>query len=149
MKVVTRLLLGSVFATAVIACSDDGTSPERCRPETAIVSPAVTAGQTLTFTWEPACGVAMLLIEEGAADRWLVATPEQSWSSPDQANRILPPVTYGQVPPGVAQGEAPATLVTGRTYELVLWRVLPQGSTAQCIQRLESLCLSSVHEFQR
>lgn len=134
----------------VAACSDDTTSPEvdECEPETAAVSPTITVAESVVFDWEPACGVALLLVEEGASDRWAINTDEQSWETPEQANQIFPPVTYGLAPAGVQ--ELPAEeLVVGRVYELVLWRVLPDGETEDCIATLENACLIAVHEFTR
>jgi hypothetical protein len=109
----------------------------------------VTTGTSVKFDWTPRCAVAMILIEEDASDRWSAAPPEDSWTSADAANKILPPVTYGQTPAGAETGEPPATLVAGRTYELILWRALPGGSTAQCQLRLENMCLLTVTAFVR
>jgi hypothetical protein len=40
-------------------------------------------------------------------------------------NTIEPPVTYGLVPTGAEEGDAPSALQPGVTYDLVLWRLDP------------------------
>jgi hypothetical protein len=136
-------------AVALGGCSEDATGPASCGAETTSVTPTVAVSQSVTFDWDPACGVALLLIEEDASDQWLVGTPESTWGSPDGANRIFPPVTYGRAPAGATERDAAASLVAGRTYELVLWRALAPGSTAKCLQNFENMCLLAVHEFRR
>jgi hypothetical protein len=134
---------------AVGGCSETA-SPEDCEPETTSVTATVTSGSTPSFDWDPACGVALLLIEEEASDQWSIATPESSWDTPDQANQIFPPVRYGQVPARATESGEPSTLQEGTVYELVLWRIIPQGgSTAGCMQTFENACLLTVKEFTR
>jgi hypothetical protein len=137
-----------VFAIGA-ACSDS-TSPRdvACDPETTSVSATVTVGASVVFDWSPACPVALLLVEDGASDTWLISVPDDAFDSP-QGNRIRPKVTYGQVPQGIIDTIAPTALVQGRTYELILWRVLPDGSTAQCQQRFGTVCLLTVKTFTR
>lgn len=139
-------------ATALLtACSDDAVTPsaDECEPETSTVTPIVTTGEVVTFEWDPSCGVALLLVEEGASDQWGINTPEDSWETASEANLILPPVTYGLAPEGVEEDFPAEELVAGRTYELVLWRILPEGTTGDCIMMLENACLLAVHEFTR
>jgi hypothetical protein len=150
-----------------IACSDT-TAPlvEECDPETVSVAPTVTVGASVVFDWNPACGVALLLVEEGASDRWVINTPESTWYTPSEANAILPPVTYGEAPAGLEEDFPAEPLVAGQTYELVLWRALPPeaGDGAGCITTLvhsepalpgepapptQTFCLLTVHAFTR
>ncbi len=141
------------IASAVLAaaCGDASTESdvEACTAETSAVTATVASGQATVFDWEPGCAVAMVLVEADGGDTWLVSTDDTTWDSPDQANGISPPVTYGVVPNGVSEGQAPEPLVSGATYELILWRILPEGSTAQCQQRFANTCLLTVHSFTR
>lgn len=148
MRITVAIALGWLVAQG---CSKDSTEPDAapCTAGTGSVTAMVTVGTSVKFDWTPRCAVAMVLIEEDASDRWSVATLEDSWTSADAGNKILPPVTYGQTPAGTEIGEPPATLVAGRTYELILWRVLPSGSSAQCQQRFENMCLLVVSQFTR
>ena len=146
-------LTAGLLAILVVgpSCSDDATEPETvgCTAETASVTATVSSGATPTFNWEPRCAVAIVLVEEDASDQWGLSTDEESWTNPTTGNRITPPITYGTIPQGTVQTQAPQPLVTGRTYELILWRVLPPGSSASCLQKIENLCLLTVHEFTR
>ena len=147
-----RLLTAISFGWLVVqGCSKDSTEPDSvpCTAGTGSVTATVTVGASVKFDWTPRCSVAMVLIEEDASDQWLVGTSEDSWTSAETANRILPPLTYGQTPAGTEVSEPPATLVAGRTYELILWRVLPSGSTAECQLRLQNMCLLTVTPFTR
>lgn len=146
----SRFLILTIVALVgpLTACSEDpaGLSAE-CSVETGMVSVSVKSGSQPVFSWEPACAVAMFLIEEGASDVWGVNTDETVWQNPAQANLIAPPVTYGQVPAGSEQFGSPLPLQSGVTYEAILWRALPVGSTTPCVARFENLCLLAVHEF--
>ncbi len=136
---------------AILSCSDDPTGPETadCAAETSSVEATVSVGSSVTFDWSPRCAVAFVLVEEDGGDVWWISTSEDDWDSPNLANRITPPVTYGQVPAGILDSYGPDPLVPGTTYELVLWRILPAGSTAQCQARIGSACLIAVKEFTR
>jgi hypothetical protein len=146
----TRLATCSL-TIGLLACGDDPASPEDqsrpCTDDTGTVAVTVTSAQAPTFEWDPACSVAMLLVEEDASDTWGVGTDENLWDDPSQANLIGPPVTYGVVPAGSSAFQEPLPLVSGVTYELILWRVLPPTSTATCMQRFDNLCLMAVHAF--
>jgi hypothetical protein len=91
----------------------------------------------------------MILVEEDASDMWGSATDQDQWDSPAAANLIAPPVTYGTALTGTIAFQDPLPLEAGHTYELVLWRILPSSSNAQCQQRFENACLLAVHEFAR
>ena len=86
------------------------------------------------------------MLEEDGGDVWGVSTDDATWDDPEAANLIASPVTYATVPPSTTQFEAPATLVAGVTYDLVLWRI-PPGSTADCQNVAFGACLLAVHEF--
>ena len=117
------------------SCSGgDSTGPDSngCAPTTTTVQATVTTGSAVSFDWSPDCALALLLIEdETGGDMWYVNSPDIESESPDLANRIAPQVTYGQVPAGMVgptdpNGPVPAVpLVAGRTYKLVLWRLVP------------------------
>jgi hypothetical protein len=103
----------------------------------------------VVFDWAPDCAVAFLLIEEEASDRWGIIAPGLSNSSTESANIISPSVTYGVVPPGTDEITPPEPLIAGRTYELLLWKIVPAGSTALCQARFENACLLTIKEFVR
>lgn len=146
----TSTLALPVLALTVAACSDDVTGPgTQCADDAGSVTVTVSDASSPVLSWDPACGVAMLLVEEDASDRWAISTDEEVWGDPEQANLITPPVTYGVVPPGTVQSEPAAPLTEGVVYEVVLWRALSSGSQAECQQRLENMCLLAVHEFTR
>jgi hypothetical protein len=144
----------SLFAVtglaSLLSCSD-GTDPKgaNCPAETGSVQVTVTSGANPVFDWQPRCAVALLLIEEEASDQWVISGEDLSSTTTESANRILPPITYGQVPSGIFEESPPETLVAGRTYEVILWKIVPAGSTVQCQQRFENACLLAVHPFQR
>jgi hypothetical protein len=135
------------------ACSDDSAGPEvsECEAGTSAVSATITSNSgSVVFDWAPACGMMLLLVEEDASDMWAINAPESSWGSPSTANIILPPVTYGQVPAGTVADYPASPLVAGVTYELVLWRILPEGHAGTgCMLTFDSACLVAVEEFTR
>ena len=135
---------------ATLSCgSDNPTGPAACGADVGTVTATVSVTSAVTFNWSPACPVALLLVEEAAHDMWAVMAPGMSSSSTESANVIVPPVVYGQVPSGAQQTDPAAALVPGTTYELVLWRILPAGSAAQCQARNGNACLLTVKTFQR
>lgn len=150
MKVPTVATLVAVVA-AFTGCSDS-TSPaaSACNDAVTSLNPTITVGSSVTFDWAPACGVAFLLVEEDASDRWSLLMPTETYSTPATANRITPIITYGQTPAvtGVV-AEPPEALIPGVTYDLVLWRMLPPGNDAPCLQRFGQYCLAAVKQFTR
>ena len=150
MKHATTISL-MMLAMAVSACDDDPTGPDAaaCTDDTGTVTVTVGSGLQPTIDWDPACAVALLLVEEDAGDQWSITTNEDDWDDPSRANRIVPPVTYGVAPANALARDAAVPLRNGVTYEVILWRVLAPGSTAQCQQTFENVCLMSVHEFTR
>ena len=151
MRYFTGLLVAFTLTLCVAGCGDDSTGPaaEACTPETTTVTATVTTGQTVVFDWEPACPIAMLLVEDDASDMWGIGTDEESWGDPSDANQIAPPVTYGVTPPGAIAFEEPLNLEANVPYDLALWRILPEGSTAQCQMRFGNACLITVRQFTR
>ncbi|MSR19853.1 MAG: hypothetical protein EXR91_02595 [Gemmatimonadetes bacterium] len=93
--------------------------------------------------------MALLLVEEGSGDQWGVTTDDATWGNPVQANLIASPVSYGVVPASTSQLQAPVTLASGTTYELILWRILPTGNAAPCLGRFGDVCVMASHEFIR
>ena len=84
-------LLTALALLTVSACGDGPTvaSEPPCTADTGTVTASVTAEQPAVFDWEAACAVALLLIEEDASDQWGISTDEETWTSPDLANRIF------------------------------------------------------------
>jgi hypothetical protein len=158
MKRTWTTLVGMGIATLVAACSDQPTAPAEalpCEAATTSVTVTVSGAASPVFTWEPACPVAMLLVEppdtaQDTSDRWAVWTDEDTWDSPEQVNLIHPPVTYGVRPPGITQENAPQALQAGRDYEFILWRVLDDGvPTSGCVMAFDRACLIALHTFRR
>ena len=154
MRPPTRWPLAWTLPLFLLACGDS-TGPEAedeiapCTEQTGSVAVDVGDGLTPTFGWTPACAVAMVLVEEGASDMWGVSTDEDTWANPAAANLIAPPVTYGVTPSGATPLDDDLPLEAGHTYELVLWRIIPASSTANCQQRFDNACLLAVHQFTR
>ncbi len=136
------------LAVLLWACGGDGPTDiaPPCTDDTGAVTVTVGAGLQPVFNWEPACAIAVLLVEEQASDQWGISTDDTTWGDPAQANLISPPVTYGVTPPGIDEFRPPETLIAGVTYELILWRV-PPGSTTECMNVAFGACLMVVHEF--
>ena len=140
-----RSFLVALLVVAVLGCNGDVTGlAAECTDDTGTVDVTVSDAAVPVLSWDPACSVAMLLIEEDASDMWGLMSDSEDAA---QANQISPPVTYGTVPAGVEAFGPSADLIRGVTYEVILWRVLPAGSTATCIQRNGDGCLMAVHEF--
>lgn len=135
-------------AIVSLACSE-GTGPGDCNANTGTVNVTVTTGATITFNWQPACAVALLLVEQESSDQWAITAPGFDEAATPAANVILPPVTYGQAPAGTEEFQPPETLIAGTTYELVLWRIVQPGTSPACQERFENACLIAVKTFQR
>ena len=146
---IRRVSLAFLFF-GLVACGDDGQGPEpiACTDDTGSVEVTVTTGASVRFDWEPACAVAFLIVEQEASSRWRIGTAiiDAPLFALLEENIITPPVTYGVTPSGVDELQPPETLVTGATYELTLWRVFPENSSAVC---QVNACVLAVHEFVR
>lgn len=134
---------------AVAACSDDeATAPEAlCTDETTTVDVTVSGGTTPTVSGSPACDVALFLIEGEGGDTWLISTDDDEWDDPLQANRISPPIRYGDVPSGIDELWGPDALTAGSTYQVVLWRVQPTGVFEGCAIAFEGVCALALESF--
>jgi hypothetical protein len=110
---------------ASVSCADDVSAPDNRGPCTSDVSVTVSGGTTPTFTWTPACRVIGLLVEQGSSDRWFLEATGAG---------IAPSVTYGSVPPGASEDAPPIPLVSGTTYEVILFRGTPENATIAAIK---------------
>lgn len=144
-------LVPMALLVAASSCSDDSTAPEElsCTATTHSVEATVSVDSSVTFTWSPACAVALVLVEGDDGDTWWVSTAESAWGSPETANKISPPVVYGQMPSAAADSYGPDPLVAGQTYELVLWSKVPDSVAAQCQATFSGMCLLTVKAFVR
>lgn len=140
----------AVLATLVMAaCSDDeATAPGAlCTDETTAVDVTVSGGTSPTVSWSPACDVALFLIEGDGGDTWLISTDENDWDDPLQANRISPPVRYGDVPSGIDELWGPEALEAGSPYQVVLWRIQPTGIFEGCASVIGNACALALESF--
>lgn len=135
---------------AMVSCSD-GTGPEAggCTDETGSVTVTVTSGVAPTFDWDPPCAAWLMLVEQDATDWWILEGATGTPGDFEKANLITPPLTYGLAPSttGVFETDDPEPLVSGVTYELVLWRILEEGSTANCLMHTDNGCLLAAEAF--
>lgn len=149
----TRSHITFACASVCLLACGNATGPEEqampCTDDTGSVEVTVGPGLTPSFSWSPACAVAMVLVEEDGSDMWSAITDETLWDNPATANLVASPVTYGTAITGTTTSQEPLPLQTGHTYELVLWRILPASSKASCHQRSETACLLAVHQFVR
>ena len=103
------------LCSALAACSSDPTSPSASLPEcTGPVTISVSSGTSPTFDWTPACRLFLVLVEQGAADQWMVISLGM--------NGITPPVRYGEQPPSAAQPDPTTPLQASVTYDVTLGR---------------------------
>ena len=151
----TRRILGVILlAAASASCSSDGTAPSgaSCTDATTSVDATIAVGASVTFDWTPACPVALVLVETESSghDVWWIATFDaDSDITPATENRIVPRITFGQVPSTAAHFSGPEPMVAGTTYTLVLWRNVPTGSTLHCRETFGTACLVAVKTFTR
>ena len=120
--------LASTLLVAMIACGGDSLEPEGqlCTAQTGSLRVIVDHTRAApVFTWSPHCDVASLLVEgDIEGDVWFIE------SSP-QANVISWPITYGttSLPAGVQTVMVADPLVPGRSYDLILFRVVDPAVT--------------------
>ena len=146
--------LAAAALTIGAACSDSTAPADNgCKDGTTSVEATVTTGSSIAFSWAPACEVALVLVEdENGGDQWLASTALFEGSpKPSEANRIKPPVAYGVAPAGIAGLEttAPEQLVAGRSYILVLWRLMPANGATSCPLHLGDYCMIGSKSFTR
>ncbi len=95
----------------LVVCGDDGQGPEpiACTDDTGSVEVTVTTGASVRFDWEPACAVALLIVEQEASGRWRIGTAiiDEPLLAELRENLITPPVTYGVTPSGVDEIQPP------------------------------------------
>jgi hypothetical protein len=147
----SRQLVALAALLSLVGCSDDPSQPEPvvCDPELTSVTANVSSGLSPVFDWDPACPVALVLVEEQAHDKWWVMSDETTWDDPATANVIWPPVTFGVAPEGLIEIPQTEPLEPNTTYELILWSILPAGSEAECEMRWGDACLLAVYPFRR
>ena len=102
------------------------------------------------FSWSPACAVALLLVEGPDGDTWDIRTDDGTWSDPDAANQISPPITYGTstLSAGVMTNYGPEGLVPGSAYDLILFQIV-DPTTSACPDLVGNGCRLVIHEFTR
>ena len=150
-----HLRMAATMAVAIVvsACGDDDpTEPEiaQCQPETQVLEVTTQIGQNVVFDWTPACGVRTLFLEPAGpegGDVWQIEDGGPLGAAPDQANVIMPPITYGITPPGVLTSAGPDPLIVGVSYLVGLFRVLPTGVT--CIDGVPAFCRVANFTFTR
>ena len=100
------------LAAGSLRCSDDS-GPEEVAECSGPVAVTVTAGAVPSFSWTPRCSLFFLLVEpaESGSDVWSVITRSE--------NGLVPPVRYGQVPPGAEELEPDTPLESGTEYDVV------------------------------
>lgn len=124
-----------------------------CPPETQALNVTSTVGQAVVFDWEPACGVALLSIDPtdpGTSDVWQVRSEslEDPLATEQQVNRIAPPVTYGVAPAGSLTDTGPDGLVSGQSYRIGLYRLLPDNVIC-ATNVFDGACFVASHTFTR
>src|SRR5262245_33700558 len=94
-------LINSVIAYGVLVSAGGHSAiaargQTNCTAETTAVTTTVSSGDSLVFNWDPACCVAMVLVEYelSGGDRWGIHTPPERWRSADGGNTIVPPLVY-------------------------------------------------------
>jgi hypothetical protein len=142
------------FVVGVASCSRDATSPQNvsCADNTTSVNVTISAGGSVAFDWTPACPLSLFVVEtSNGHDQWWIAgfNPDSIDNPAVGANRIVPRVTYGQVPATATNSLGPEPLVAGTTYTVALWRALPIGSPLHCQQNHGTACLLAVTTFTR
>jgi hypothetical protein len=118
------LMLTIATATACGGGSD-AIGPDAGGACTGNVTVSVSAGTTPTFTWTPACRVIGLLVELEASDQWFIE---------GTGGGIASGVQYGIVPPGATSSEPARPLVSGTTYEVILFRGTSETATIAAIK---------------
>lgn len=108
----SRALVIVAAAAAFSACGKSPTTPSELTACTGNVTLSVSSGTTPTFTWTPACNVFAVLVEGVAGDTWYVFK---------NGGGIAPGVRYGVLPQGAIQLDPTEPLLTGKTYDAILF----------------------------
>lgn len=112
----SSIIAASALACAALAaCGTDPVAPPLPCTADDFVTLSVAVSPTPRFTWSPPC----LVFSLGVADNegtivWEIEA--------DSGNALASGVTYGVVPPGVTQTQAPAALLSGAFYAVGLSR---------------------------
>ena len=104
---------------AVCGSDDDDFTvfePDELADCPAQVTLSVSGGKAPTFSWTPACGLAILAVERANAGTtvWEIVTPGM--------NAIEPPVQYGAAPDEASESTVPEPLADGISYRITLSR---------------------------
>jgi hypothetical protein len=99
------LLLGTL-SLAVVSCGDS-TGPANGGCD-GTVDVTITSGTSPTFSWNPACTVGLLWIQDLTETD---PTKQLVWSIQAEQNLIKPPVQYGVTPANALQTQAPLSLI--------------------------------------
>ena len=131
-----------MLVVGLAACGGDSMDPEvtACTASTGSVTASVDVTAAPVFAWDPDCAVRGLLVEgdiEGDV-----------WNLESSTNLISPPITYGttSLPAGVQTGFGPDPLVRGRSYTLILFRLVDPAVTT-CTDLFTDLCRLVIHRF--
>jgi hypothetical protein len=94
-------------------------NPNRCGHD---VSASVSPGLTPTITWARACGIGAISIVRQWQDSLGSGMSEAVWAieTSNEADLLVPPITYGVVPPGFHVVWPPKALVAGQSYNVTL-----------------------------
>ena len=120
--------IATAAALVALAGCADPTAPEPLDPCTGAVTVSVTAGTTPRISWSPACNVIFMIVEEDAADLWMVLANADAGFGPG--------IDYGTAPSGGTQDEAAIALALGVEYVITLYR----GTLASPV-------LAAIHAF--
>jgi len=149
-----RIAVTIAVTTVVSACGSTEPEIAQCQPETQVLVVTTQIGENVVFDWTPACGVRTLFLEQDFPpenDVWQIESPDAPLGAPlsDQSNVIMPPVTYGTVPPGalLSDGLEATPLIVGQSYLFGLFRVLPTGVT--CNDGTTAFCRVANFTFTR
>jgi hypothetical protein len=116
-------LVRLVSVAATVGCGTPESPPivETCPDDVVSLSVQNAASAAPSFTWTPACAVALLEVR-ALPDSGLV------WSIDGRMQNILGTgIVYGQVPFGAQEMVAPSALEAGVSYEVRVARAVPTG----------------------
>jgi hypothetical protein len=91
----------------------------------------VAEGPIPVFTWSPVCEVATLQVSSSAGGLWSI-------DSPVGRNALLPPVRFGEVPPGIIEDRPAEPLQPGFGYFVRVYRIKRDGDELVLLQAGEA-----------